>query len=621
MRMPMSAGRADRIKQQPQRLFERLALLLALLPLGLFAYLGQFSRLMSDDYCAIATGRELGAWQGTLYWYNSWAGSYANFFLKSALAPLDGLLPRYTPLAIILIWTLGAFWLGKGLLQGLGIPQRRLGGLLIACALVTASVNAFYSPQSFFWYAASTHYALPTALLTLYLGLCMHALLPGAEARLGRCIFLGAMLCFGSAGASEIFVVFQLTALTLCLLAVFAYWLARVGKMRSLVMLVGAGWLATLVGFLLQVRSPGLAARAAADAERFGYAIRDLSGLLSGTLGQTFQLIGHPRAFAGFMLLFAIAFLVLRLSYRQRPPASALSPARLAKREIWIGLVFQLLWIPLLWAHVSDAPRFFGRFSGSYMLVVALNAGLIVSFALALRQRQRLNQWLRADAAASLQAISLILLIVTLLFALTQLRGIHYRAAGFLFTSAICLLYVGIAQLDVASLPPAARQLHRLALFALVLAVLSLAAIVFTALFGRGFVDARILAPAAFMLIGPGLLLGALYGVALSPFAPKSSPGLMLPTRLCLTLALLIVFGIALGNATLLPSFQAYARDWDLRHQRILALRAGGQRSLEVAPLEFDLADYVGVTRLDRDPSNRCALQYYDLDAISVVNS
>ena len=613
----MSEDRSIGEMPQPLRRLEWLLLLFALLPLGLFAYLGQFSRVMSDDYCAIAVGREMGAWQGTRYWFNNWAGSYANFFLKSALAPFDELLPMYTPIAIIIIWALGACWLAWSILKGLGCRPRRIGAMAIALALITASLNAFYSPQSYYWFAASTHYALPLALLTVYLALCAHMLLRGGGARVIRWGLAGAILCFCTAGASEIFVAFQLTLMSLFLLPTVMYW--RGGKLRSLATVVGAGWIATSVGFLLQVLSPGLATRAAVDAARFGHSIRDASDLFAATLGQSFQLVGHPPAFSGFMLLFGVSFLVVRFSYRPQPSMCALKSTRLAIREIWIGLVIQLLWIPLLWTHVSDDLHFFGRFSAAYLLVVALNLSLIVGFLVTVRQRDRLDQWLSEAPTANLRVISLIFFIVALLFVLTQARDIHFRAASFLFTSAISILYIGIGQVDSASELARIRQLRCSSLFALVIAVISLAAIVFTALIGRGFVDARILAPASFALVFPGLLLGALYGIALGQIAQLANTRLILPVRLCLTLAALITFGIVIGNARLIPSFQRYAGEWDARHQQILSLRDAGHRSVEVAPLEFDLADYVGVTTLGRDPSNRCALRYYDLTAIAVL--
>lgn len=631
----MAAEHSRKARGKPPHLYTWLAALFMLLPLALYAYLGQFSRLMSDDYCAVAVGKELGAWQGTVYWYSSWAGSYANFFLKSALAPLDVWLPRLSPLVIIVLWTLGAYWLAGAALKALGCRARRLGALAIACALVTASLNAFYSPQSFYWFAASTHYALPLALLTIYLALCARALLQEATALPGRWLLLllaGALLCFGTAGASEIFVVFQLTLLTLCLLAALGLWRSLcLNRLKSLVMVLGAGWLATLIGFLLQVFSPGLAARAAADAALLGLAIRTLPDLFAGTLSQSLQLLGHAPAFAGFMLLFSLAFLVTRYSVQARPIPSELGEMgemgemdapRLAKRALGLGLGFQLLWLPVLWSHASDLPRFFGRFSAGYLLVVALNLLLIAGFLLALAQRRRLENWRRGRSSANLIVTNSLLLLVALLFALTQARSIHFRAASFLFTSALCLLFLGGAYLLALCNQPQLRRLYALSWFALICAVMSLAAIVLTALFGRGFVDARILAPLSFALVLPGLPLGAQFGIAGSALRQGSQSkqfASLLPARLGWTLALVITVGILVGNAFLLPRLQAYAVAWDARHQQLLSLRAADQRAAVVGPLHFDLADYVEVTALDRDPTNRCALRYYDLDAIRLA--
>ena len=613
----MSENRSKELRDRPLQVVEWLVLLFALLPLGLFANLGQFSRLMSDDYCAIAVGQELGTWQGTVYWFNNWAGSYANFFLKSALAPLDILLPRLTPTVIVIVWMLGAFWLAGSVLSALGFRQRKLGAIVIASSLVAASVNAFYSPQSFYWFAASTHYALPLALLSVYLGICANVWRRRAGDRAVRWAIAGAILCFITAGASEIFVAFQLTFVTVCLLPIIAFWRRRM--VQGLAIVLGAGWLATLVGFLLQVNSPGLATRAAVDADRFGHAIRNVSDLATATLSQTFQLLGHPPVFAGFMLLFGMSFLVVRLSNRPQPSVSGLGSPRLAIREIWIGLVFQMLWNPLLWTHVSDEARFFGRFSADFLLVVAINLILIVGLLIAIQQSARLNRWLSERPTANQNIVNLILLIVVLLFALTQVRSIHFRAAGFLFTSALSLLYVGIGQLCAVVDDPLVRRLRWLSLFALAVAVLSLAAIVFTAIFGRGFVDARILAPASFLLVAPGLLCGGLYGFAFGHIRQSTHFGAGFPVRLCLTLVVSITLGIVIANARLIPSFQSYAREWDTRHQKIVSLRESGHQAVEVSPLDFDLARYVKVTTLGSDPTNRCALRYYDLLAIVVI--
>ena len=88
-----------------------------------------------------------------------------------------------------------------------------------------------------------------------------------------------------------------------------------------------------------------------------------------------------------------------------------------------------------------------------------------------------------------------------------------------------------------------------------------------------------------------------------------------------MTVVLVISTGVLLGNARLIPSFQRYAQDWEARHQRIVAMRDSGQMAIEVAPLAFDLANYVEVTTLSDDPTNRCALRYYGIDSLTVNDS
>ena len=89
-------------------LFRSSLVVLALLPLALFVYLGQFSRFISDDYRNIAAGIEMGPWGGMLHWLNNWLASYTSSFLMSFLAPLDTWAPRIMPALFSAIWLVGA---------------------------------------------------------------------------------------------------------------------------------------------------------------------------------------------------------------------------------------------------------------------------------------------------------------------------------------------------------------------------------------------------------------------------------------------------------------------------------------------------------------------------------
>lgn len=82
--------------------------------------------------------------------------------------------------------------------------------------------------------------------------------------------------------------------------------------------------------------------------------------------------------------------------------------------------------------------------------------------------------------------------------------------------------------------------------------------------------------------------------------------------------ALLIGTGIFFGHVKLVPSFERYSLEWDSRHQHIIEARDRGLSTVTVAPLSFDLANYVGTRVIQND---KCSLQYYELDAIVLEES
>ena len=49
----------------------------------------------------------------------------------------------------------------------------------------------------------------------------------------------------------------------------------------------------------------------------------------------------------------------------------------LASTPLWFCLFVQLLFVPILWTHVSDLPQVAGRFSYAFATVVAANVGSI----------------------------------------------------------------------------------------------------------------------------------------------------------------------------------------------------------------------------------------------------
>ena len=607
--------------------FQWFIALLALVPAFLFAYLGHFSRLEYDDYCTITVGRELGAWEGMVYWYNTWAGSYANFFFKSAIAPLDTLLPVMMPTLIIVLWLVGLIWL---VWQGLARLQidssRRALSIVIAGLTVASSINALHSPQSFYWYAASTHYILPLALLTIYMALVMW-MAQRWDRRLPVLLGLiaGAVLCFLSAGAAEIFVAFQLTFFTLCLLLVFVF--LRSPLRPRYVRIFALAWLVTLGSAFIHLNSPGIANRMATEARIFNQAVLrptlegdqklDLAlGSAPEILRLTFRYIGHQQAFAGFVLLMCLGLLVMLLKYRPQPIFKASESLKLASPLLWFGLMFQLIYIPILWGHTSDHAQFFGRFSAGYMSVISLNIVFILAFAGLLWGRKRINAALEKHKQGLLFVFGIMVGIFLFLFALSQLRSIHYRASTYLFTTALVFLSMMTWILSFGVESKSAKKYGFAGLLACGLALISMVAIIFTALLGRGLVTPRILAPFAYLLVLSGLVWGVSLGFLLKKYPLLDDIWLNLLKLGNLVIVLTVAAGIALGQAALIPDFQVFAKEWDARHQLIIAMRDEGQRNIIVPRLSDATAGYVAATTLPGDPRFRCGKHYYGVDSI-----
>ena len=148
---------------------QTLIVALALAPAVFFAYLGQFSRLTSDDYCEIGVAREMGAWGYMAHRFAVFSSGYANEFFKGLAAPLDMLAVRVTPALIVVLWLAGLFWLVDEGLAHLKISHsRRPLTLAIAALAVAAAISSLPAPLSFYWYSSNVKYILPLALLTIY---------------------------------------------------------------------------------------------------------------------------------------------------------------------------------------------------------------------------------------------------------------------------------------------------------------------------------------------------------------------------------------------------------------------------------------------------------------------
>ena len=242
---------------------------MAMAPAIVFAILGQFSRMVGDDFHHLLLGRELGWWENVLYGRSRWGGSYSYYIFHGLLGPLDTAVPSAFPIIIIAIWILGLAWLLCQIMVFLNVLRyRKTFAVSLAALTVAASVSAFYGPQSFYWYSASARYTFPLALFTVYLALMLKA---GQGRRsitwLAVCALGGTFICFISAGFSEMYLVFQLAFLSLLLALLLAF---TTRSLRWKVLgLIGCGWLGTMASLAVQWTAPGRAIRSENFAETY----------------------------------------------------------------------------------------------------------------------------------------------------------------------------------------------------------------------------------------------------------------------------------------------------------------------------------------------------------------
>ena len=563
----------------------------------LFAYMGQFSRPINEDYCYLARAREMGAWDAMIHRWNTWTGAYSYPLFFGPIEPLGVHSAAIVPTVVIGLWLAGLFLLVLQCLAYLKIDRwRRALSVTIAALTVAAAINAFYSPQSFYWATVIIRFALPLTLLAVYMALALWtARRPRRDTLASLGIIAGGLLCFISAGFSEMYLVFQTAFLAFCLLVAVA--LAQESMRRSYALVFGVGWLATLCSLGIQLISPGIAVRM--DGAEYNV-IRSISGLAAETWHQAVDYMNRPPVVLGFVMLMAVGLLVMLIHGKPPSASETAKPAKLALPPLWLGLIFQLLYMPPLWGRGSMGAIF--------------NAAFILGFLLLLWQRNHINARLRQYDRGRLIVYGAMALVFgcAALFVISSQSLLHRATSNYLYVSLLVLGGMMIGQLSSLLSTLWVRRLGLLAILSYVLAAVCTAAMFAASLYGIGFMRDRVLSPVAFILVMPGLLWGAYIGCALKHCGHSSLGGAWVRFLKSASAVIVLTIGIsiALDQAALIPNFQLYAREWDARHQHIIAMRNSGETVIEAAPLTWDLTSYLGV-RYASLTVNTCANHYY----------
>ena len=300
--------------------------------------------------------------------------------------------------------------------------------------------------------------------------------------------------------------------------------------------------------------------------------------LMVRALETTLAYVGQETSFAGFMLVaFAALFLTLSVDNHSRQDSKSRRIPGISA-PIAFALIVQLLFIPILWTHQSDDLQILGRFSYGFGLAVSINLCAVVIL-LALLWRHRMITDLLNQRDGLMKYCGCVLLIVCLLFAMTQVRSIHYRASSYLFLTALSLLLmIGGLLASLADEP----RIHRLFLLSICVtagALLTLAVLVSVEMVLVRFINRRSIASVVFALMLAGMMNGVALGALICRVFHLTQTGAVWLRRvrlLCLITAFTIAAGIVIGQAWRISYLQQDVALWESQHQEIIRLRDEG---------------------------------------------
>ena len=237
--------------------------------LGLFAYLGTFTRFLADDYCDTIEVVNRSVFHSIAVRYVGTSGRYSHLLFISLS---EAILPRNVqavPVVMLALWIAALTWLVWEVTRLAGLQWPFLVDVFLGSLL--AFFPTFEAPnrfQTFYWRAGMTSHFAPLVYLTFFTGLLLHLIRQGEDRRpplwLGVICFV---LAFIGGGFSEPPVA---TLVVAAFLAFAAVWYWEKGPRRAVALrLVGWTLGGALVALAVMGFAPGNASRLAAPPPHF----------------------------------------------------------------------------------------------------------------------------------------------------------------------------------------------------------------------------------------------------------------------------------------------------------------------------------------------------------------
>jgi len=601
----------------------------ALLPLVLWAVLGQYSRMIpGDDYIFLSSARDTALVDYFSQWWEVWTGAYSFLALHRLVVRFDYHLVRAMPVIILLIWTLGMYLLLERILRAMGVGRnRRVLALGLAAVVVAATIQGLHIQESFFWYAASIRYPLALALFVAYVGAVLRLVERAYGGRLGAAMCgWSAMASFAIAGLSEPHALFQAAALGAILMAIWAFG-AGIARRGRLLAVFGAGLIGSFACLVVLAIAPGTSARADYYVHDIDWVqpVRNLVVLATESTLDVVQYISHVGAVAGFVLVFALCTCLILQAERIPYPAAFSRRVELGR---WQRLPFLLsllglcAMLPLLIDHSSDSPSVFNRWSWLYFAAIVANVGGILCIGLLLWRFERFWAICRGNRSVRAALIAGLLMGALLCTLLVELRPMYYKVNILLYIAIVSAL--GIAcWLGCLSDDGLGSHLLLIALAWTVASLVIAAAIVAIPLYVSGFFNLRYVVPIGYMVV----CSGAVWALAIATVIKRRYAH---RHRLLMAVKLVSALVFLAGNLSMLggqfaalPDYQTFASEWHARDALLRDAAERGQVQVELPPLAFNLWVFLRtgerVPETELGPRHESSLgMWYRLESITL---
>ncbi|MBC8098223.1 MAG: hypothetical protein H7Y11_02165, partial [Armatimonadetes bacterium] len=289
-----------------------------LLQLLLYAYFGQYTRALADDFCFIATAETHGIFGSIAWWYNNWTPIYTSIFFQNIIG-LANALPIVPPI-LLMLWLLATFWVVQQFGAWFGWQRLHLMAGVVSIMVVFSIIEGLPNIyQSVYWVSGAITHTLPVVIFTFNLGVILRAVRNTTSETVALpYLALVAGLCMVIGGFTSLFTVFQTAFFGMA--AVGCWLFAPPTWKRRAVLLLGVACVFSLIAVLITYIAPGNAIRRLGfdlDLTLMGYMVRIVIGTL-GFIPTSLGFLSPLATFAAFLVGGWLGFVYQPLEATQR---------------------------------------------------------------------------------------------------------------------------------------------------------------------------------------------------------------------------------------------------------------------------------------------------------------